>query len=404
VNDRGYVPGKFRIAIIRGPLLNPFEMQSYEPLQNEFDITAFKPHVTHFETESIHLPQQTLWCPIAGKIPFERGRRQWQAVQDHLKGDTFSFCGMRDHLKGFDLIHLKDQSFCYSFEAALARRKYGGKLVVTQLENIPFLNEEKFMERHIKKTVRENADLFLAASEGARMTLMEEGIPEAKIRRIANSIDTAFFIPGPRDAALAASLQIPSGAFTVIYVGRLARSKGVFSLLDAFRGIYRSNPSLHLLLVGKDEEKIGDWVNQTHLGSRVHLGGVVPYEQMPRFYRLADLLVLPSLTRKRWREQFGYVLAEAMACGVPTAGSDSGAIPEVIGRKEMIFKEGSVQALQKLLGEQSHRSLSPLKIWARKRAVSLFSSKRLTEFLRNTYNELLCESPVPNPRTFARIS
>ena len=395
---------KFRIAILRGPLLNPFEMQSFEPLKDEFEITAFKPHVTHFETESIGIPKQTLWCPIAGKIPFERARRQWQAVKDHLQGNTFSFCGMRDQLQGFDLYHLKDQSFCYSYETALAKRKYGGKLVVTQMENIPFLSEEKFMETHIKKTVRDNADLFLAASEGARETLLKEGVPDHKIRRICNSIDTDHFKPGLKELDLAASLGIPNGAFTLIYVGRLARSKGVYHLLDAFQAMRKSDPNLHLLLVGKDEEEIEGWVKFFHLESRVHLAGKVPYLEMPRYYRLADLLVLPSLTRKRWKEQFGYVLAEAMACGIPTVGSDSGAIPEVIARKEMIYREGRVGDLRKVLEAQRHGFRGDLKKWVRRRAVSLFSSKVLTEFLRNTYNELLCETSVPKPELLTPIS
>jgi glycosyltransferase involved in cell wall biosynthesis len=55
--------------------------------------------------------------------------------------------------------------------------------------------------------------------------------------------------------------------------------------------------------------------------------------------------VLPSLTRRNWKEQFGRVLVEAMACGVPVIGSDSGAIPEVIGEAGLIVPEGDIQAL-----------------------------------------------------------
>jgi glycosyltransferase involved in cell wall biosynthesis len=299
-------------------------------------------------------------------------------------------------LRGFDLYHVKDQSFCFSFEAALARRQFGGRLIVTQMENIPFLNEEKFMERHIKNTVRENADLFLAASEGARQTLLREGVSDKKIRRISNSIDTDHFKPGPKDKNLLSSLGIPSRALTIIYVGRLARSKGVFTLLDAFREMHKSDPGLHLLLVGKDEEGIEGWVKFNRLESHIHRAGFIPYKEMPRYYRLADLLVLPSLTRKRWKEQFGYVLAESMACGVPAIGSDSGAIPEVIGKRELIYKEGSVQDLNKVLEAQKRHPIPGLKKWVRARALNLFSSIVLTEFLRNTYNELLCEAPVPH--------
>jgi glycosyltransferase involved in cell wall biosynthesis len=58
-----------------------------------------------------------------------------------------------------------------------------------------------------------------------------------------------------------------------------------------------------------------------------------------------DCLVLPSRTTKKWKEQFGRVLIEAMACEVPVIGSDSGEIPNVIGESGLIFKEGDVDDL-----------------------------------------------------------
>jgi glycosyltransferase involved in cell wall biosynthesis len=58
-----------------------------------------------------------------------------------------------------------------------------------------------------------------------------------------------------------------------------------------------------------------------------------------------SILVLPSLTTPTWKEQFGHVLIEAMACGVPVIGSDSGAIPEVIGGAGLVVPEGNVEAL-----------------------------------------------------------
>ncbi|MGA0199206.1 MAG: glycosyltransferase, partial [Prochlorotrichaceae cyanobacterium] len=56
-----------------------------------------------------------------------------------------------------------------------------------------------------------------------------------------------------------------------------------------------------------------------------------------------------TLTAKGWKEQFGHVLIEAMACQVPVLGSDSGEIPRVIGEAGLIFPEGNVTALQECL-------------------------------------------------------
>ncbi len=382
---------KPRVALLRGPLLNPFEMQSYEPLQEDFDLVAFVPHKTQFDLSSIAIPRQILWCPISGKTPFERTRRKWQAARDAVTGNTHTFCGMLDRLKGFDLYHIKDLPFCFDYEAALAKRSYGGKMVVTVAENIPHLNEHKFMERHIKRTVGEEVDLFLAISEGAKKALMEEGVPEEKIRRISNSIDTDFFKPGPAEPRLLQSLGIPRNAFRVLYVGRLARSKGVFTLLEAARRLAGSHSGCHFLFIGKDEEGAADWIQCHGLQNKVHLLDFIPYSQMPRYYRLADLLILPSLPTKRWVEQFGYVLAESMACGVPAVGSDCGAIPEVIGDPGMIFPAGSVEGLCGILERLRKRNMKSLGLKVRKRAAGLFSSKNLTKTLRKTYNELLCK-------------
>ena len=68
--------------------------------------------------------------------------------------------------------------------------------------------------------------------------------------------------------------------------------------------------------------------------------------QVLPYYQVMDTLVLPSRTTRTWKEQFGRVLAEAMACGVLVIGSDSGAIPEVIGNAGIIFREGNVEELQ----------------------------------------------------------
>ena len=74
--------------------------------------------------------------------------------------------------------------------------------------------------------------------------------------------------------------------------------------------------------------------------------GLVPSTEAPRYYREIDVLVLPSLTRPNWVEQFGRVLIEAMACGVAVVGSSSGEIPWVIGDAGVIFPEGDADALR----------------------------------------------------------
>jgi glycosyltransferase involved in cell wall biosynthesis len=364
-------------------------MQTYERLKNRFDITAFVPHETYMDVSAIQINKESLWCPIAGKTPFEREKRKWQALRDAATGQTHSFCGLGDRLKGFDLYHVMDQYFCFSYEAVLAKRKYGGKLLVSQWENIPYHNEEKFMERHIKHSVREQADLFLAMSELSKRALLEEGVPEGKIEKISSGVDVTHFSPGKADEKLRQSLGLPPKAFAVLYVGRLSESKGIFTLLEAARTLRSAKENIHFLLVGKDEEGVGKWVADNGLSDRVHLAGFVPYDRMPKYYRLSGMLVLPSLKEKRQQEQFGYVLAEAMACGVPVLGSDCGAIPEVIGDARRIFKSGSADKLAQLIMEWKRKPQAPQRLEARKRSQSHYSSSNLSQNLARIYQGLL---------------
>jgi glycosyltransferase involved in cell wall biosynthesis len=70
-------------------------------------------------------------------------------------------------------------------------------------------------------------------------------------------------------------------------------------------------------------------------------------DSMPGYYNELDALVVPSRTKSNWKEQFGRVLIEAMACGVPVIGSDSGEIPNVIGDAGQVFPEGNAHALRR---------------------------------------------------------
>jgi len=70
---------------------------------------------------------------------------------------------------------------------------------------------------------------------------------------------------------------------------------------------------------------------------------------MPAHLCACDAVVLPSYATRTWKEQFGRVLVEAMACGTPVIGSDSGEIPHVVGEAGLIFPEKDAPALRDCL-------------------------------------------------------
>jgi glycosyltransferase involved in cell wall biosynthesis len=140
-----------------------------------------------------------------------------------------------------------------------------------------------------------------------------------------------------------------SERFTVGYAGRLVPSKGLFDLLAAVRMLPEP---VELVLIG-DGELRGQLEGQPIPGSRVRVLDGLSHEQMASGYAQMDVLALPSHTTETWKEQFGRVIVEALWCGVPVVGSDSGEIPWLIELTGggLVYPEGDADALAERLRE-----------------------------------------------------
>lgn len=173
---------------------------------------------------------------------------------------------------------------------------------------------------------------------------------------IAGNSDAARLLPtwgfrGPVSIIPQLGVALPSdvprrsetGRFCIGYIGRLVPDKGVSLLLEALAAI--DGATLRIVGKGPDEDRLRQQAQTLGVASRVTFTGGVPHERVGEQLPEMDVLVLPSLTTARWKEQFGHVLIEAMACGVPVVGSSSGAIPEVIGHAGLVFAEGRADRL-----------------------------------------------------------
>ena len=100
---------------------------------------------------------------------------------------------------------------------------------------------------------------------------------------------------------------------------------------------------------GPERTALAALAQRLGLAERVAFTPQLPSEEMPAVYHSLAALVLPSRKTRRWQEQFGRVLTEAMACGLPVIGARSGAIPAVIGDAGLLFAEGDAAALAEQL-------------------------------------------------------
>ncbi len=230
--------------------------------------------------------------------------------------------------------------------------------------------------RQMERWVFNNSRFALPITQGALDILRAKGYRNAA-EVLPFAIDSALYHPWTKEAAeIRTRLGLGSESIVLGYIGRLVEEKGLRVLIAALEKI----PDLpwQLLLVGEGPYKNELQQQIARLGKlapRVRFIGYVPHTEAAHWLSLLDVLLLPSETRPNWKEQFGRVLVEAMACGTPVIGSDSGEIPNVIAETGggLVFHEGDSSALadtirriigtpglRTRLGEQGRQAISRL--------------------------------------------
>lgn len=169
-------------------------------------------------------------------------------------------------------------------------------------------------------------------------------LPREHAYVLRNCVDVSCFSPGEPDTDLRASLGFAPDDFVLLFCGRLIPEKGIHKLLDALALIH--DPRVKLLIVGSPffaQVQQSPYLHRLEqqaapLGDRVRFSGYVPNAKLPPYYRLADLVCIPSL----WEEPACLVAVEAMACGRPVLATRSGGMPEYLeGSQAVLVDRGS---------------------------------------------------------------
>lgn len=287
--------------------------------------------------------------------------------------------GLEKVLYDFAVVNTRETFHSQSARAAeLLTRRPDQRLVVSCFENIPFRYEEDEHLARNKDRVRAAADMFVANSPGARDALLLENVPANRVEMVPPGIDTDLFTPGPRSQTMRARWQANDDDLIILYAGRLLPEKGLIEALVSLRELLNSSRGgIKLVFHGAGPERLRLKRAASSLGltGRVVFSDWVAPDQMPDVYRSGDLIVLPSLSAPYWREQFGYNLVEAMACGRPVIGASTGEIPWVLGSGGIVFDverpAGLAEALGPLISDEGRRVA--LGVVARREALARFS-------------------------------
>ncbi|MBI4426669.1 MAG: glycosyltransferase family 4 protein [Candidatus Kerfeldbacteria bacterium] len=188
----------------------------------------------------------------------------------------------------------------------------------------------------------------LAVSPGAAAAI-HRYYPRLPIEIIPNGVDTERFSPSVKPFP-----QYRDGVFTILFVGRMDPRKGAKYLFSALPYVEQQLPTYRVLVVGKGwMKKYYHTFVPLHLRRRVIFAGYATPEELPRYYRSADVYCSPATGN----ESFGIVLLEAMASGVPVVAADIEGYRHVMtdGREGLFARPRDPYALAQQLVSLAHQ-------------------------------------------------
>lgn len=239
-----------------------------------------------------------------------------------------------------DIIHVEEEPWSIScFQAMRAGKEVGCKTLFFTWENIykNFRSPFSFFEKHNLN----QANYAIAGNRDAKQILEKKGFNKPIKILPQLGVDPELF---KRQDVSELKKELNLKGFVIGFVGRLVPEKGLLTLIDAASKL---DQGYNILIVGRGDLKpdIINLAKKRGIEDRLRFVDTVPHSEVPKYLNCMDVLVLPSITTKNWKEQFGHVLIEAMSCEVPVIGSDSGEIPNVIFDSGIVFQEANVNEL-----------------------------------------------------------
>jgi glycosyltransferase involved in cell wall biosynthesis len=327
--------------------------------------------------------------------------------------------------KGIEVVHIHS----FPQAAAIIRFLHPSAKLVVHL-HVEWLN---LLPANLARRQLQDVDLVLCCSdylsERTRRSLPDSG---SKIRTLHNAVDTNLFTEVTRCP------QAERGARKILFVGRISPEKGLHILLAAFESLLEKGEDLYLDIVGPDllappqvivnisdtklVAELGQWYDQTpaakakswlrvkfprrlkwlpdttyrgrlramvqgRMIGRVRFQGFVSNDELPQWYREADLFVLPSVY-----ETFGIPLIEAMACGTAVLATRTGGVPEIVQDEVsgLLVEPGDVEQLAKGIGRLMQDDVLRQQMGqrGRKRAMERFSWNTTVQPLIQEYAAL----------------
>ena len=266
-----------------------------------------------------------------GSIIFHAYRFRWRAFLER---------------EGFDAIYMNHEPYALATaQVCLANRRIRRPAAfgfyscqnIRKKYPVPFRWSERMVYRESR--------FAFPISEAVETVLRDKGFG-GKMTVSPLPLDPAIFYPR-HDQENQQLIPRAPGELVLGFVGRLTAAKGLRTLARALGELPRLRWKLLIIGKGDFEGEFRELIGELGILGRVQFLGYVPHLEAPRYLSAMDLLVVPSETQRNWKEQFGRVITEALACGTAVVGSDSGEIPNLIRQSGggVVFPEKDVPAL-----------------------------------------------------------
>ena len=321
----------------------------------------------------------------------------YQVRIDHVhkayKGLSFRYKNIRATLQEVqpDVIFLYEEPYSYvAWQILYWKRKIcpQAKFIFYTWQNLDC--RYPLLHRLAEQYVFKHCDLAVAGSTDVENILRLRGFTK-EIYQVPLALDPQDF-PSPLSSLERTELRAKLGLknFTLGYIGRMAKEKGLEDLFQALSHIQNMPWQLLLIGSGPDELDLRQHAQKLNIDDRIIWITYVKNTDMFQYYSVMDAFVLPSRTTPAWKEQFGRVLIESMVCGTPVIGSSSGEIPHVIADAGLVFPERDVNsltaAISKLIDDPHlHKSLS---LAGRERVFSIFTWQKIAQQTANIIREV----------------
>ena len=286
-----------------------------------------------------------------------------------------------------DIIDAAEVNSFFTFQAVKEAHALRKKIAIDVIETIPNHISSKIPPYSLlTKYCVEKADLLIARTERSREYLLSVGANEDKIHTIYPGIDTEMFNGRTEEH---------EGNFKVLFTGTLSESKGLLTLLSAFKRLVSGrNKDVELWLAG--DGPLRHIIERLQVSIPIKLLGKVEWSLMPEIYRACDVFCFPSQDVRKfglniWEEQFGLSLVEAMSSKLAVIATKCGAIPEVLEDENMLIPQGSTDELFKKIELLRHdrELIRQLGVKNRNRVVKLFNARLQTAKYADVLNRYL---------------